>query len=574
MKTKTILIFALLAFALALQTIPAQAYYSVSGWTPIYAGIDTATGYVTSPRLMRAWALRVDLTNPNVSLYTSHGNGTAPQEVTNQTNPAFLVEHGQKVAVNASYCSVTNPYADVWGLSISNGTVVSPGAYGAPYDCQLRFTAAKVASIIQSQSTPTGIYNAVTGNAYHLVNGMALGANDVADPRTSFGLSADNKYLIMCIVDGRQPGWSDGATVYDMSLWMLDLGAYNAINMDGGGSTIMSRSNDAGGSIVFNRPCYGYPRSNGVHLGVNSVGFTNPPYEFISSAQGWAPGNSASAISWTNCCGWPGVMYFDQIGNDCFVYSPDICYAAPQYPQVLQVSLYPQNGNTASHNMQAFWKTSDSDVWDGSKSSPIVNYTCQNDWTAVNLDMNNSTFWLQYLNKIRLDLDNNNSGTRYIVNHVIVQDQLWYTFDSDTMNWYAGNAVGTPFWWIADGWPGMLVVDQTGFDPFIYSPLIGGPYNYLGGVNDKIHVRLYPTGGVQNHDMQVFWIQQGDQTWDAAKSSSIVYYTGDNQWCDVYIPVGQNSRWGHWGQIQQIRLDFDQASAATRYHIDYIRTEY
>ena len=95
------------------------------------------------------------------------------------------------------------------------------------------------------------------------------------------------------------------------------------------------------------------------------------------------------------------------------------------------------------------------------------------------------------------------------------------------------------------------------------------------GANDRIHVRLFPVGGSPNHDMQVFWIQNGNQTWDAAKSSVVVNYTADNQWADVYIPVGQNSLWGTWGQIQQIRLDLDNGNnTGCRYHIDYIRMEY
>jgi hypothetical protein len=55
----------------------------------------------------------------------------------------------------------------------------------------------------------------------------------------------------------------------------------------------------------------------------------------------------------------------------------------------------------------------------------------------------------------------------------------------------------------------------------------------------------------------------------------VVNYTADNQWVDVYIPVGQNPRWGTWGQIQQFRLDLDnQANPGCRYHIDFIRVAY
>jgi exopolysaccharide biosynthesis protein len=41
------------------------------------------------------------------------------------------------------------------------------------------------------------------------------------------------------IVDGRQPNYSLGASLTDLFKMMKAAGAYNAINMDGGGSTTL-----------------------------------------------------------------------------------------------------------------------------------------------------------------------------------------------------------------------------------------------------------------------------------------------------------------------------------------------
>ena len=57
------------------------------------------------------------------------------------------------------------------------------------------------------------------------------------NPRTAIGQRADGA-IIMLVIDGRQVH-SIGATYQDMMDLMLDYGAVNAINMDGGSSTVM-----------------------------------------------------------------------------------------------------------------------------------------------------------------------------------------------------------------------------------------------------------------------------------------------------------------------------------------------
>ncbi len=56
-------------------------------------------------------------------------------------------------------------------------------------------------------------------------------------PRTAIGTSQDGKTLYMVTVDGR--GISKGATQVELAYLMYEIGCYNAINLDGGGSTAM-----------------------------------------------------------------------------------------------------------------------------------------------------------------------------------------------------------------------------------------------------------------------------------------------------------------------------------------------
>lgn len=63
-------------------------------------------------------------------------------------------------------------------------------------------------------------------------NGWVLRRN----PRTAIGTMADGT-LLLVTVDGRNPTHSIGASIPEMAQLMRDLGAVDAMNLDGGGST-------------------------------------------------------------------------------------------------------------------------------------------------------------------------------------------------------------------------------------------------------------------------------------------------------------------------------------------------
>ena len=71
-------------------------------------------------------------------------------------------------------------------------------------------------------------------------------------PRTVLGWTAKGALLLVTI-DGRQPGYSEGATLYEAMDLLSELGATNAINLDGGGSTTFALR-CGGSACVANRP--------------------------------------------------------------------------------------------------------------------------------------------------------------------------------------------------------------------------------------------------------------------------------------------------------------------------------
>ena len=82
------------------------------------------------------------------------------------------------------------------------------------------------------------IRNGVSFGPILVINGEpAEPPSSSVNPRTAIGQRADGA-IIMLVIDGRQVH-SIGATYQDLIDIMLDYGAVNAINMDGGSSTVM-----------------------------------------------------------------------------------------------------------------------------------------------------------------------------------------------------------------------------------------------------------------------------------------------------------------------------------------------
>jgi exopolysaccharide biosynthesis protein len=74
-------------------------------------------------------------------------------------------------------------------------------------------------------------------------------------PRTAVGIANNGKRLILVVVDGRRAAYSDGMTLRELATLMLALGARDALNLDGGGSTTMLIESNATKRLeIVNRP--------------------------------------------------------------------------------------------------------------------------------------------------------------------------------------------------------------------------------------------------------------------------------------------------------------------------------
>lgn len=89
-------------------------------------------------------------------------------------------------------------------------------------------------------STESPQLNAMVGGDRMILRSGVITDNDWAElhPRTSIGYSVDRSKVIFCVVDGRS-SFSVGTTTKQLADIMKSAGAYDAINLDGGGSSAL-----------------------------------------------------------------------------------------------------------------------------------------------------------------------------------------------------------------------------------------------------------------------------------------------------------------------------------------------
>ncbi|HZR18962.1 MAG TPA: phosphodiester glycosidase family protein [Verrucomicrobiae bacterium] len=325
-----------LTFAVALLSgsILVPASPSPGPWTPLFKGIDLAVGTNDPaipgnfPRLQVVRCVRIDLTDPDIRLFaTPRASGYAPEsrETLTQSVPNFLRQNLLQIASDANYYDAfpggSDPTAEgisceASGLQICTGQVVSAQTTADESanvrTCSLLFSTNNHPFVVFVNSPPgtntTGIYTAITGYYPLVSNGVniaAAAATSYPDsfihgvqPRTAFGVSQDNRYLYLMTLDGRQNGYSDGALDTETAYWLMQFGAWNGINMDGGGSTAMYMADSAGNAVGLNHSsylsAYGHERYVGSHFGVYAKALPGPVNDVTAF-----PDDTAASISWT-----------------------------------------------------------------------------------------------------------------------------------------------------------------------------------------------------------------------------------------------------------------------------------
>lgn len=107
-------------------------------------------------------------------------------------------------------------------------------------------------------------------NGEYVATGEIIGKN-VRNPRTLVGVNQDKSKIFIACIDGRKNGL--GATHQESAQIMKEYGCYDAIHMDGGGSTTMVvKQEDESALSVVNVPSEGSLRAVANGIGIKATG--------------------------------------------------------------------------------------------------------------------------------------------------------------------------------------------------------------------------------------------------------------------------------------------------------------
>lgn len=166
--------------------------------------------------------------------------------------------------VNADFFRINGDYSPQ-GLCIKQGKLLS-GVNDRPWFALTKDGKPVMGTASDYSKYAGKLQEAVGGSAIllrgGLVENVGYPAASKADrhPRTVVGVKADGTVLLIA-VDGRQANLSNGASLSDMAGILLELGAVDGINLDGGGSTTIITTNGAGKYTVRNSPSDGSLRN-------------------------------------------------------------------------------------------------------------------------------------------------------------------------------------------------------------------------------------------------------------------------------------------------------------------------
>lgn len=208
---------------------------------------------------IESFVVDVDLQNPSVSIEAGTPNdGTrfGLQPVRQQAKAANSENHTVVAAVNADFYNMAT--GEPLGIVYKDGQAVK-----AQNGTNWRFFGIKKSgeAIIGDATEYEGIKDqlqeALGGNAILVKNGQIYQTPQTGadkEPRTAVGIKADGDVFFV-VIDGRQEPYSAGISMPDLAQLMIDMGAVNALNLDGGGSSTFTTRELGGDNLeVDNQP--------------------------------------------------------------------------------------------------------------------------------------------------------------------------------------------------------------------------------------------------------------------------------------------------------------------------------
>jgi exopolysaccharide biosynthesis protein len=228
----------------------------------------------------------IDLRQVGISFMITPGDPKEALPLAARTTTQFLEEYKLQLAVNGDGFSpwrANGPFdyyprngdpVKPLGLAASNGQIY---AQAVPEQPVMYISRNKQ---VRLNNPPKKIYNAISGNLMLVDKGdiasdlisISFARAGAYQPRTAVGVDKRGKYLFIVVIDGCQPGYSDGVNLVEIAEILVELGAHFAMNLDGGGSSTLVTMTQNGSTQTLNSPIHGRnpgrQRPVGNHLGI------------------------------------------------------------------------------------------------------------------------------------------------------------------------------------------------------------------------------------------------------------------------------------------------------------------
>lgn len=261
-------------------------------WQPVFQGVDYTRANFSLPRPLKAHAIRVDLTAPGVEILVNPPSDPGGSTFAATYATDFLERHNLQVVVSAGafwpFARWPATRVDPIGVAISDGVRWSEPV---PNLHALVITRDRRVRLTMDQYNLADAWQAVGGNWITLRGGTNLMEPFSLQPSSVGGHSADGRTLYWLIVDGRQPGWSEGVTPFEGADLLHSVGATDGIRFDDGSVVTLAWAGSWTGAKVVNRPSHPYitglQRPIGSLMGIRARSL-DPARTIVTSTSGLA----------------------------------------------------------------------------------------------------------------------------------------------------------------------------------------------------------------------------------------------------------------------------------------------
>ncbi len=250
-----------------------------------FAGVIYYSETRTNPPT-RLFVAEVDLTNPKLHLRVAPGgpdpDGPGKWQTTLMQPTKIAAREKFDLVVNGGFFRArgvndgegtnsayrTDLWALVEGPAVTDGKIWSTSSNARPCLVIHKNQAVTIENLTRPNADD---WEVIGGNTMLVRDGVAMPhQNRVRHPRTVVGLDATGTKLILLVVDGRKPGVAVGMSYDELAEEMLRLGCRQAVNLDGGGSSVMAIGNPVTGELhTLNEPTDGHERPVADVLGIS-----------------------------------------------------------------------------------------------------------------------------------------------------------------------------------------------------------------------------------------------------------------------------------------------------------------